>query len=53
MSEDDRIDSNTRVHVCQVCVGACDYVMSCQTSNDVAFQGPGCNGAYPILESPQ
>jgi hypothetical protein len=33
MSVGDRMDSSTRVPVCQVCMGACGYVLSCLALN--------------------
>jgi hypothetical protein len=39
-------------YFCQVCVGACGYVLSCQTLNIVTSRGSGYSGAYPALGSP-
>jgi hypothetical protein len=47
------MDFSIPVLVCQVRLGACGYVLSCQVLNDVAFQGPSYDGAYPVLESPR
>jgi hypothetical protein len=37
---------------CQLHVGVCGYILSCQTVNGAASWGPNSNGAYLILESP-
>jgi hypothetical protein len=38
---------------CQVDVGACGHVLSCQALNVTVSRGPGFGGAYPILEAPR
>jgi hypothetical protein len=37
---------------CQVCVGVCGRVLSCQSLNVAASRGPGSNGAQPVLKAP-
>jgi hypothetical protein len=39
-------------YFCQVCVGACGYVLSCQALNIIDSRGFGYSGAYPALGSP-
>jgi hypothetical protein len=38
---------------CQVRVGACGHVLSCQTLNVTASRGPISDGAYPVLKCPR
>jgi hypothetical protein len=48
----DGLEANTRELLCQVYVGVCGYVPSCQALNDTASQEPGGRGACLVLESP-
>jgi hypothetical protein len=48
----DGMDSSTRVHVCQVCVGSCSHIISCQALSVAASWGLGASNAYPLPKSP-
>jgi hypothetical protein len=49
----DGLETNTQELLCQVYVGVCGYVLSCQTLNGVTSQELGGRGACLVLESPR
>jgi hypothetical protein len=53
MSGTNGLETNTRVPLCQVHVGAYGYVPSWQNSSGAASQEPGCYGACPVLNTPR
>jgi hypothetical protein len=48
----DGLETSTQELLCQVHVGVCVYVPSCQTLNGVASQELGDHGSCQVLESP-
>jgi hypothetical protein len=50
MSGGDGMDSSTRVHVFQVRVGACGYVLSCLGLNGIIIRGPWLSSHSPGSE---
>jgi hypothetical protein len=53
MSNGDGMASSTQGTHCQVRLGACSRVLSCQALNANASWGPASSGAYPIPKAPE